>query len=473
MINAYRQYAEGGYADKRTVLQGESITFYIASSLPNVTVTVVRQTDQPGGEVRLVIPGLVPNPYDSISACTPSQGCRWEPTYVLDVPTDWPSGYYTAEFPVQGTSQVRSIHFVVAEAAPGSTANVLYVLDMSLGQAYNVWGGASLYGCFDSSGVWKDTVPDRVSSLRPMLRSHTQSPGGPIDPPYSTPHQDEVFRRWLSARHELAYASNDSMEMLERRFGGRFLDSYPLVVVTGSQEYISHELLDLLQRYVERGGHLYLSTTEFAFWIVRFESDGDAMVVYKTDPRRDPLSARFPDRVAALGDVVRNIEDDFGVALSHGIGINTGFGGSPILVLDPDHWALAGSGLSAGADLTIANKWLSPGAWIDGHPLKIVSADIPPIHQEIIAAGAMPALIAPSWVDLDIRIDGVQNKTFPRDLPSDTVTSPVVAVLHVGAGTILVDSGIYYRAPYDPPVAGMIERVFERWGVPAQSASHE
>jgi len=297
-----------------------------------------------------------------------------------------------------------------------------------------------------------------------MLRSHSSGPT--IQRPEITPHQDEGFRRWLSQRHALAHVSNDAIEAVEKRSGNTFLDSYQLIVVTGSQEYISHETLDLLQRYVERGGKLYLSTTEFAFWIVRFESNGDTMLNFRVDPRDDPLRVGFPDRVASLGDIVRNIEDHFGVALSHGIGLDTGFSPSPIVVLAPHHWALAGSGLFAGDELTTTHGGYAPGAWIAGEPPKIVSADVPAAHQEIIAAGTSPALLAPWWVDSDILIDGLQNHTFPRDLPFDTVTNPVVGVLHVGAGSIFIDPAVYWRAPYDLQVAQMIDRLLDRWGAP-------
>ena len=81
----------------------------------------------------------------SIPAADPTTGLlqlNWSVSYTLQTTTSWVTGIYLAELiGSDGTSQY--IPFVVRDDS--STADILYVVGVNTWQAYNDWGGKSLY----------------------------------------------------------------------------------------------------------------------------------------------------------------------------------------------------------------------------------------------------------------------------------------------------------------------------------------
>src|SRR6185295_13883053 len=71
--------------------------------------------------------------------------CRWTPSYVLKVPEDWVSGVYVAKLstvPLE-TSRETYIIFVVRE--DDRSADLVFQSSVTTFQAYNPWGGSSVY----------------------------------------------------------------------------------------------------------------------------------------------------------------------------------------------------------------------------------------------------------------------------------------------------------------------------------------
>ena len=89
----------------------------------------------------------------------------WPVTNTLGVPGAWVSGYYLARIVLSDGSVPGAIPFVVREpaAAPAPSAVVVQV-PVNTWQAYNAWGGKSLYD-FNSGG----SRANRVSFDRPYL----------------------------------------------------------------------------------------------------------------------------------------------------------------------------------------------------------------------------------------------------------------------------------------------------------------
>ena len=129
MCRVYPAACEGGFADQRTVLQGDRIVFHIGNSLESFTATVSRfgPAESGGGEYKTLteIVGLEGN--DPNRPCSVPDGCDWEPTFELEIPLDWPSGIYRVAFPVKNTATVRFVDFAVAEKQ--KKADILVIAD--------------------------------------------------------------------------------------------------------------------------------------------------------------------------------------------------------------------------------------------------------------------------------------------------------------------------------------------------------
>ena len=97
-------------------------------------------------------------------------GCDWPVALSLPTGEDWDSGLYLATFSIPGTRARTRVPFVVKGAAD-SRAPRLMALNFTTYQAYNYWGGRSLYGAIDRSGQrdWNEGHRStRVSFNRPF-----------------------------------------------------------------------------------------------------------------------------------------------------------------------------------------------------------------------------------------------------------------------------------------------------------------
>ncbi len=146
-------YTQGGYADRTSVAQGGTIRFSIATSVAPFTLTFVNLARP--NQVLTTITGLTAPPRD----CTGlwETGCGWPVTASLTIPSNWPSGYYAAKFPIGGGA-TRYVIFVVKAAVPGSTSPMVIVSSTHTYTAYNPFGGKSVYDFNSTNRVRAATV---------------------------------------------------------------------------------------------------------------------------------------------------------------------------------------------------------------------------------------------------------------------------------------------------------------------------
>jgi hypothetical protein len=457
MFDAYPEYSEGGYTDKRTVLQGDEIRFYLANTLERFPARVLRATGYLKFEVMRSIPSLTGN--SPGRRCTPEEGCEWDLTLTLTVPREWPSGWYRLEFPVGLSREPRYVDFIVAEREPSSP--LLFIFDTQTAQAYNVYAGGSFYGRFDEEGRWsrgerKEIQATRLSWLRPVVRAHTyEQERDRIRDPYWIPHEEEAFRAWLDERFDVAYASNDALTAL----GPEYLARYRAVVVVGTQEYWSNAQVRLLEAYVLAGGNLYLSAVEFAYGTVRFEGDGNTFVFYK-NPLEDPLLATQPSEVATLRAATANTGLFFGVSLQPGVGLADSDQFARLIVADASHWAFEGLGYKTGDELA-GVRGLGIGTHLQMGPYGTLCIVWLPCEQvSVLAAAEYPSYRSESEGRRDALIHGERKFVLAE---ASEFTHAVVALIRQGRGSIFVAPGGWFNSPHaqnqDPRVRQLIERV--------------
>jgi len=212
---------------------------------------------------------------------------RWGTALELTVPADWPSGMYLA---ILGASSDRpaAVPFVVRPPAPGTRtpAPVLFVSAALTWQAYNGWGGKSLYS-YNSSGTVTASGTKAAATVS-LARPYEQDGGAGY-----LLRWEYQFVRWQEREgREVEYCADVDLELHPEVLAGR-----RLIVFAGHHEYWSRPMREALQAAVDGGTNvLFLSANEI-YWQVRLEAgpDGPArrMTCYKS-AARDPVTATQP-----------------------------------------------------------------------------------------------------------------------------------------------------------------------------------
>ena len=137
-----------GYLNVTSAQRGESVDLFATTVAPTFTVEAYRMGWYQGLGARLVwtsppVQGTVQANATLISA-TNSYEARWQKSTSIAIDASWPVGSYLLKL-VASTGQQRWVPLTVRDDA--STAAYVIVNAVSSWQAYNRWGGCSLYDC--------------------------------------------------------------------------------------------------------------------------------------------------------------------------------------------------------------------------------------------------------------------------------------------------------------------------------------
>jgi N,N-dimethylformamidase beta subunit-like protein len=323
-------WTEGGYADRTSVAQGGQITFSIATSVSPFKLSIVNLADAS------VVVHEVPNLTSRAQNCTGrfTSGCGWLATHTMNIPVSWPSGYYAAIFP--SALGERRLIFVVRENAPGNASRILVVSPTNTYQAYNEFGGGSLYPSND---------PKRASRLS-FDRPYEQDGGiGRYD------NWERKFADWMRREHRTFEVATDSD--LE---DPTLLGHYRLVLLIGHSEYWTSAARQNLETFSRNGGHVAIFAGNTMWWQVRIEDNGRTLVSYK-DAAGDPI--RETDQHLVTTHFWSEPVNDPENAL---VGSSTRFGGYSNRVDDPASYEMLPLAERTGYLVTEASHWIFQGA---------------------------------------------------------------------------------------------------------------
>ncbi len=341
-VHSQSFYVEG-YCNKLSYLPGEEITFHLASSNDQCRLTIVRM----GATYDTVyINDSIPVSSHFIPENASSHGCNWPGLVKMPIPEFWKSGYYEVTLHIQDRGEkfvhrgMRSaqgkLFFVVRSSVPGSTSKILLQLATNTYNAYNNWGGFSLYGYHAQSHL----QGHRVSFDRP---------------PNSLFHRWEFdFVKWAEQNgYVLEYAVNSDLE-----FHPEMLAAYHLVLSVGHDEYWSAPMRDHLEAYIQQGGNVAFFSGNSVCWQVRSEDQGRALTCWKQNYHMDPVfAAGGHDTLSTLWShhLVDRPENNLtgvgflygGYHRSHGQHMD---GSGAYRIHQPQHWIFSGTNLSYGAE---------------------------------------------------------------------------------------------------------------------------
>jgi hypothetical protein len=250
-------------------------------------------------------------------------------------------------FPSPSSSPSLDLPFVV-RAPPTAKRRILLAISDNTYEAYNYWGGRSLYGYgIGGQMIWDS--PEVGSSLTYGFRVSFQRGTAGFWPQYQPQNKWKTwelpFLQWLDRQG----IEVDLCVESDLHIRPDVIEGYRLLVIVGHSEYWSGPMRDTVENFTKAGGNVAFFAGNVCWWQVRFD-DSNTMVCYKWR-EFDPAA----QSAATLPTTTVNWEVDYlnrpetkmtGVRWSGSIPDPSA--GLQFQVLDADHWVFANSGLSNG-----------------------------------------------------------------------------------------------------------------------------
>jgi hypothetical protein len=331
------------YAGQVSVLPGRPVSLYVrAVPAAPVRVEALRVGYYGGAGARRVWSGVVPGgpqpPTRTLAGAVPGSGglsgsrmvvAPWHRSGVVDT-TGWPEGDYLLRLDSGNAS--RLVPLTVRSA--GARGRVLLVAGAMTWEAYNSWGGRSLYtggGSFAGRSY-------AVSFDRPYSDSY----GAGRFPPFDAP----VVR--LAERDGLPLAWATDYDLAEHP---QLLDGAAAIVIGGHAEYWTASIWEAVRAAVGRGTNLAVLGANAAYWRVRLADPvgGAARAIVATkDASLDPLARTHPSVATAR---FRDAPDPRREEDLTGMRYDCFPADAAWTVTDASWWGYAGTGVRQGQQL--------------------------------------------------------------------------------------------------------------------------
>lgn len=272
------------YASSVAVEPGDQLTFHVEESpSARYRIEIYRLGWYSGAGARLVtcIPGCSsdePPPLQVPNAPGDTQGGadEWPVTDSLLIAEDWTTGLYVAQAVETGdvaTQPTATTPFVVSAPA-GVHTPILVQLPVLTWEAYNSWGGKSLYA-FNSMGG----AATSVSFNRPFDEYALSEIAN-----YELPVIRFLERNGL----DVSYSTD-----LETDADPGSLASHGLILDVGHDEYWTKSIRDAFESARDLGVNLFFLGADVGDWQVRLTDADRTIVEYRSaslDPSPDPAT---------------------------------------------------------------------------------------------------------------------------------------------------------------------------------------
>jgi hypothetical protein len=265
------------YADATSVLPGKVLTFYVSTQQNGtqywLDIYRLGWYGGLGGRMMRSIGmqvGHAQGSYNAIThellsclSCVIDQQTKrieanWQPSYALTIPTDWTTGIYLAKF----TDAAGMQTYVPFDVLGNFSSDYVVVTPDTTYEAYNDWGGSSLY--------------DTDNSLFGESDGQSKAVKVSFDRPYSQEagsSQVLVFEadaiHWLERQgYDLSYISNVDLDKDPAQLLHHKAD-----ISIGHDEYWTKAMRDGVERARDSGVGVAFLGANVAYWQVRFEPD--------------------------------------------------------------------------------------------------------------------------------------------------------------------------------------------------------
>jgi len=279
-----------GFAWPTSVLPGDSIRFYVSVMalvadgkrdsafevqfyrVPNIDKNALMRPDTLRGQF-FSLRDSCNKPITQEDSCDGpvdyKLGCReyWAPgSFAFAVPVGWPSGLYAVRLihlSMPAWDQMYYIPFVVRAEDPGKETKILFKFDITTWQAYNWWGGGSLYSA--SQGP-KLAPTDTIAMDRPLTIAQSQA----------IRYMANAFvQTLLDSAYTMEYCDNTDLDTREDDFDGSMLPHYNLLVLWSHDEYWSTNERANTRLFIGRESRYTRNIARFApntcYWRIHWE----------------------------------------------------------------------------------------------------------------------------------------------------------------------------------------------------------
>jgi hypothetical protein len=360
-----------GYASATSIARGGSISFHVSTSSPTFQIEVFRMGWYEGlGARRVAGPTTVAGGLRPVPTADPATGlvdCDWPVSHTVVTDSTWATGVYLARLTAAGSGKQSYIIFVVRDDV--GRHDILFQLPVTTYQAYNYWGGKSLYP-WGSEAWGSASAPAgvKVSFNRPYAAGTSPlAPSGigagdfltNVQPvatgyPISAAGWDYNMVRWLERDgYDVAYATSIDTHT------SPVLTHGPKVFMSqGHDEYWTWQMRDNVEAARDAGINLAFFSANTSYWQIRLEPSpatgaANRVIVCYKSAAADPYSSdtdqsndRFVTGPFRLPPVSRPEERMKGSQY-----IRDPVDGD-MIVTDASHWVFHGTGLANGSRLT-------------------------------------------------------------------------------------------------------------------------
>lgn len=321
------------YASATSVARGETIRFFVSTPDPEIEIEIFRMGwygGLGGRRVTNVVEragGLQPMPSPDGNGMI---RCQWHESDSLRIPEDWVSGVYLAKITGEQSGKQNYVIFVVRDER---AADLYFQTSVTTYQAYNNWGGKSLYA-FNSTGA----PATKVSFDRPYALA-----SGPAD---FLLHWEYPMVRFLEREgYDVTYATN-----IDTHARPSMLRRVKAFLSVGHDEYWSWEMRASVEAARDGGVDLAFFSANDCYWQIRLEDELHTIVAHKetalaTDPFAHDGDFSNDARITTqwrLVPVLRPEEALIGV-MSLESQIN-----ADIVIDNPSHWVFDKTNLARG-----------------------------------------------------------------------------------------------------------------------------
>jgi hypothetical protein len=341
-----------GYASLTSVDRGGQIKLFVKTAEPTYTMDIYRLGYYQGLGARRMMATINRNS-TSQPACPmdPTTGlieCNWFDPCVLTIPTssdptNWMSGIYIVKLTAGVTKTQSYITFTVRDDA--RFTDLLMQQAVSTYQAYNRWGGKSLYGTLANPSDTANKAM-KVSFDRPYLGDDSAGVGQLFNGSYVG--WELGMLQWLEKEgYDVSYATSIDLDA-----SPNLLVNHKAFLSVGHDEYWSWKMRDNVESARDAGLNIGFFSGNTSYWQVRFESSvatnqpGRVQVGYKEFWQNDPITpAYLKTNEFRLAPV--NRPEDVMLGSMFVTQARPAF-----CVEDASHWVFTGTGLKNGDCLT-------------------------------------------------------------------------------------------------------------------------
>jgi len=316
-----------GYADQQSVLPGQDFRLYVSTTARYLRVDAFRFGWYAGHQARLVWTSQkTAGQRQTALAIAPGTHlvtAPWRPSLTIST-TNWPPGSYLLRL---DASSGAARYVPITVRSPGTAGAVVILNDNTTWQAYNTWGGYSLY-----------QGPDGLPSDRGYAVS--------FDRPYD---QDGAGRFLFFDEAAIALAERTGVPLAYETDVD--LDQHPgllagarAVVTLGHDEYYSQAMRNALAQARDAGTNLAFLGANAIYRHIRFAAGDRVIICYKV-ASLDPL---FGQDNAETTQQWRDAPDPRPESVLTGVFYECNPVSAPWVVYDPSSWIFAGTGAYRG-----------------------------------------------------------------------------------------------------------------------------